>query len=483
MRFLLWGTGSSAKRFMNTWGNVLLQKDKIECFVDNNVEDKSEYFGFLVINPNKIKEICFDKIVILSAAVDSISYQIVNELHIEKQKISSMIDLMNYLFNHNNLYELQDRKIGIYGDFKESLACESVPVSLMDQVYKIESNIAGELDCVIALNHQLDKENAFEQWELRKKKIAEELNISEKIIFPEDVFELYSFMMRLQFHGQFINRSKNSNKMLVVLAGYKEFLYEVVFDRLKQFCDADIDVCIATSGKYSKEIDEICEKNKWSYLSTKENNVSLVQNIAISKHPHAEYIFKLDEDIFLTKNYFNNMIQALEHAEKGNYNPGVIAPLIPINGYGYSRILEKMNMFDEFEKRFGPINCLLGRSNLVISDPNVAKFFWTKDLGFDIDDMNEKFSHEPKVELACGVRFNIGAILFRRCIWEKMKGFTVVHGSNALGQDETQLCSYCVSASCPVMVSENIVVGHLGFGPQNSEMKVFFEKNKQLFKI
>jgi hypothetical protein len=110
---------------------------------------------------------------------------------------------------------------------------------------------------------------------------------------------------------KFDNRSKNRGKMCYVLAGYKSFLYSVVFARLAKFLDEDIDVCIISSGMYSKELSHICEEHDWSYLSIKKNNVSLAQNTVIRLHPSAEFIYKLDEDIFVTAGYFKKYMTVI----------------------------------------------------------------------------------------------------------------------------------------------------------------------------
>ena len=298
----------------------------------------------------------------------------------------------------------------------------------------------------------------------------------------KNVQKKYKHCARLKYHGNFIDRSRNKNKLCIVLAGYKEYIYDAVFGRLIKYLDDDIDVCIITSGKWSDDIANICEQEKWSYLSTKENDVSLVQNVAIHLHPNAKYIFKLDEDIFITKDYFKKMYLALEDAKKGLYNPGVIAPILPINGYGYSRVLSKLGLEQEYIKRFGKIKCSTTTKDAIQSDPSVAKFFWGEDhIIPSIDYMNEKFSHEPIKEYACPIRFSIGAILFERSLWEDMNGFRVVKGTNSLGVDEADMCNFCCFSSRPLMVSENIVVGHLSFGPQNSEMKKYFQNNKKMF--
>lgn len=181
---------------------------------------------------------------------------------------------------------------------------------------------------------------------------------------------------RLQGKYHFEDRSRGCNKLCIVLAGYKEYLWLTVFGRLKRFAPEDIDVCILSSGKYSQELSRICAENRWSYLSTQENQVCAIQNIAIYKFPNAEYIYKLDEDIFITENYFENMMRAYDHAREGVFEPGVIAPLIPINGYGYVRILRKLNLMDEYERRFGKAKYSMGKECQLESSLEAARFFW-----------------------------------------------------------------------------------------------------------
>ncbi len=278
----------------------------------------------------------------------------------------------------------------------------------------------------------------------------------------------------------FIDRQKGSDKLCIILAGYKEFLYPKVFGRIIKYTPKDIDVCIVSSGKYSDTLADLCEKNNWSYLSTKKNNVSLVQNIAINLHPNAKYIFKLDEDIFITENYFENMIKAYEHS-KARYNTGVIAPLIPINGYGHMRILSKYNLTDKYSAMFEKPVYAAGSDRQIESNPEVAKFFWG-DGGFvpDIDEMNRQFQQNAQEERACPIRFSIGAIMFERSLWEEMNYFTVYSGVG-MGCDEVDICTYCCIKSRPLLVSENIVVGHLSFGKQNKAMEEYFHIHKDRF--
>lgn len=292
---------------------------------------------------------------------------------------------------------------------------------------------------------------------------------------------------RHRIHGKYVfeDRAKGSDRLCIVLAGYKEYLYPAVMGRLKKYTPADMDVCIMTSGLYSEDAAKLCADNDWSYLSTKKNNVSLIQNIAIHLFPKAEYIFKLDEDIFITEGYFENMLRAYHHAEGGDYEPGIIAPIIPINPYGHLRVLEKFNQLETYIKLFEKpkYSCDFGKE--FYKNPNAAKFFWGEGSYLPtIDEMNGRLSREPLQELPCAVRFSIGAIVFKRDFWELFGRYPVplfgLFGGN-VGTDETCICSFCLLHSRPVMVTENVVVGHLSFIPQNAVMKDYYLKHPEKF--
>ncbi len=289
---------------------------------------------------------------------------------------------------------------------------------------------------------------------------------------------------RLNGEYTFEERSRGTQNLCIVLAGYKEYLYSSVFGRLKSFAPEDMDVCILTSGKYSREISDICAENQWSYLSTEKNQVSLIQNIAIARHPNAEYIYKLDEDIFITENYFENMMRAYNHACEGDYQPGMIAPLIPVNGYGHVRILRKLNMMEEYERRFERAKHSIGVNWQLETSLEAARFFWGEDgIVPSIDEMNAHFSREKLEERPCPMRFSIGAVLFARELWQQMEYFPVCRGSSGIGADETYICQYCFSHARPIMVSENVVVGHLAFMRQNAGMKEYYLSHPEVFKL
>ncbi|MBR2743808.1 MAG: hypothetical protein IKE01_00725 [Clostridia bacterium] len=297
--------------------------------------------------------------------------------------------------------------------------------------------------------------------------------------------EIINKKKRVKGKYTFIDRKKNYEKLCIILAGYKEFLWEDVFGRIEKYVPDDVDVCIVSSGVFSENLKEIAEKNEWSYLSVKQNKVSLVQNIAINLFEKAKMIYKLDEDIFVTENFFNKLYETYENVEKNsNYRIGYVAPLLPINGYANVIVLKKTGLTEKFEKLFGkPYHDGCGEEPIIMN-PDIAKFMWgdQNDELKDIDNLDRIFSKEKFSYSVCPIRFSIGAILFSRNFWEEIGRLYVGPGNN-MGKDEEQICEYCMIKSRAMIVSENTIVGHFSYGPQTNEMKKYYQEHREIFRV
>lgn len=282
---------------------------------------------------------------------------------------------------------------------------------------------------------------------------------------------------------KFEDRKKNLSKVCIVLSGYKEFLWDIVFERLEHFVPDDVEVCILSSGLYSERLSDIAEKAGWSYFSTKVNDLTLVQNMVIRLYEQAEWIYKMDEDIFLTEGCFEKLMQAQINVEKNEpYRIGFVAPLIPVNGYGHIRLLDYLGKRQRYEQLFERVYYGCYPESMLEKNIAAAQYMWG--LGGEIpqlDELNSMFSEEWKYSV-CGVRFSIGFILLHRSIWKAMNEFPVTGGID-LGADEVDLCKYCIVYSKAMIVAENTVVGHFSFKQQASDMREFYEKNQELFRI
>ena len=314
--------------------------------------------------------------------------------------------------------------------------------------------------------------------------------VVKKIIGPKKYESLRnkknSFLKNRNVKGSytFISNKKNYEKLCIILAGYKPFLFQTIFDRIRKNVPNDVEVCIVSSGIYSEELKNIAQKFQWSYLYTKRNCVTLAQNLAIKEFSKAKYIYKLDEDIFVTKGYFETLMKTyVECNENGEYKVGFVAPTIPINGFGHLSVLKRFNLVEYYTNKFEKPLYAAGVDRMIESNPEVAKFFWGEGNFLPtIDVMNKTVQKDEFNYVACPIKFSIGAILFNRDTWEDMGYFKVKNGP-CMGVDEEQFCTYCMSQSKAIIVSQNTIVGHLSFGKQNKTMENYFYSHKDYFDI
>ncbi len=268
---------------------------------------------------------------------------------------------------------------------------------------------------------------------------------------------------------RFIDRSKKKDRLIVVLAGYKSYLWPSTFVRLEKYAPADADVCVASPGKYSGELEAICQKNQWSYLYVSRNSPGVALNKALQLHAAADYIYKLDEDILVGKNFFQSLYEGYHYAwKKSLLEPGFCAPVLNINGISYIHLLELLSIEEDYKKKFGPLFVRCGDLP-VHADPEAAYWLWKQSLPFD--KTSEIFSSTPVSYTACNTRFSIGAILFRRNFIYSIGGFKSSWSPGVLGVDEDFLCRDCVAFSRPMFIIKNVFAGHFSFGPQEVFMK------------
>ena len=300
-----------------------------------------------------------------------------------------------------------------------------------------------------------------------------------KKIYFEDR-NVISFARRYKFE----DRSKGSDTVCMILSGYKEFTWDIIFDRIKKFSNEEMDICIVSSGLYSEKLSKIAEDNNWSYISTKRNSVTLAQNTVIKLFPNAKWIYKLDEDIFVTKNFFKTLKNTYtEVQENGFYNVGFVAPIIPINGYSHVVLLKKLGLVDYYNTNFEKVKYAAGSERMIESSVDVAKFMWGEGEKIPhIDDLDKKLNESDFSYSSSPIRFSIGAILYHRSLWEDMNYFKV-DITKGMAVDETQICEYCMSKSKAIVIAENTCVGHLSFGLQNNVMEEFFKENQDRFLI
>jgi len=272
------------------------------------------------------------------------------------------------------------------------------------------------------------------------------------------------------------NRSRGHQRLVLIVAGYKNTLWDIILTRIAKHTPLETDVCVVCPGKRDSRLEKICSENEWSILCTRENQLALASNIAIKEHPQAEFIHKLDEDIVVSDHYFLE-IESTYHYVKSidEYEIGFVAPTLNVNGFCYRKFLDFINpqLKNCYLLEFGDFrsSCM---NTSAWSNPDAAKFLWNNSLPFD--KTSEKFLSRPQGFDICHHRFSIGAIFFHRKTWKEF-GYFSRAGEGELGAEEADLCAFCCDTSKAMLVAHRVFAGHVGFGPQSKLMIPWFKKN------
>lgn len=278
----------------------------------------------------------------------------------------------------------------------------------------------------------------------------------------------------------FLDNRKNSDKLILILAGYQEYVWDDVFGRIKKYAPIEYDVCVVSPGKHVDKIYEMCCKNKWSYLSVKANKLAMALNTAIKLHPQANYIFKLDEDIFVCEHFFDGLVDLhMQVVREGIYKVGFVAPTMNINGASYRYFLKKIGRLAEYEEKFG-IAAVTCDEHPVYKSGEAGLELWKYSL--PLDATSKSFYESENGYFTAPMRYSIGAIMITRERWNDAGGF-ISSGNGQLAWDELCLCAYCFNYSASIIVSKNIFAGHFGFGPQKKTIVPFYNENKDLFGV
>lgn len=357
------------------------------------------------------------------------------------------------------------RIIAIADNFKYTFwkQYQNIPVIQANELRELDQSSFIVLFAVLyseAVKRQLEAYGVREIYNLR--------NLSEETLTQS---------CKLPYH--FINRSRGKKFLCYILAGYEPVLWENTLARIKAFQSEVVDYCLVSSGKYDKALDELAEKNQWSYLYTMENQVCFIQNQVIACHPQAEYMIKMDEDIFIGKHFFQQMIQEFLRIEKeGDYRIGFAVPVIPLNCSGYVPYLKAIGMKEEFERQFG--RAYKSRFSAIQSVDKTAEFLW--DTMDSFDEMAGRFLQRDGFSV-CDCYFNIGCIMYTRKRWLMMGKWPEKAGESGMGMDEAYIYQDNVEKDLSVYEIHSVLAGHLAFGHQKQQMIEYFQNNREKFAI
>ncbi|SEF67716.1 hypothetical protein SAMN02910276_00819 [Butyrivibrio sp. Su6] len=311
------------------------------------------------------------------------------------------------------------------------------------------------------------------------------LNAWDRTVYFEDLTKKYIRLCSCK--TRFENRKTASRKLLYILIGYKDFLWGDTIQRVREFCPCDIDVCLLSSGLYDVRLSEIAKINGWSYFSTDINNTLYAQNLMLAEFTEKDLIFKMDEDVYVTKNVFGKMSAFFEKMKDlGELKVGFVSPMVPLNSSSYI-FLEEFDLKEKYKKEFSR-NLYYGgdiASPDIRVDSRFPMFYWSID---NIDLLNNRAeSHGMERYRLISGRHAICFILFSREFYNSMGGFEL-DGINGNGcdwkdGDEFQIMQHCINFGYYGVMLLNSVCGHFCYSKQEKEMMEFRNKNQRYFEI
>jgi len=282
----------------------------------------------------------------------------------------------------------------------------------------------------------------------------------------------------------FDDRARGHATLLIVLAGHKAELWPHVFPRVAAHTDAaSVDICVVCSGlaPAAEEARRLAAERGWSFLQIEEDLLAHAQNMAVSCFPRAEWIAKLDEDMFPTAGWLEALHDVHRRVEEeGKYRVGFVAPVIPVNGFGYRLFLELTGKLDDYRAAFPEhpprsAGLHVGAS----TSPPVAEWLWRQSS--PLDARARELSRLAGEYTLCPHRFSIGAFLMHRSTFDDLGGFAVSKWPGTLGYEEWQLCQWCADQSRVIVVANASLVGHFAFGPQWAHMSGVLKREPALF--
>lgn len=183
--FFIWGTGKVAKRFVMNHYNDFFRDNSIVGFIDNSSEmHKKQIFDISVISPNQIGQYTYDYILVASSFDEEITHQIIEELHIPKEKILHMYNIYIFMYNYwETNYNLSKKRILYIGNKKLYKQRKDIYIN------RFGLNIIGGVDID---NLELIRKYEYDYVFLANLTMISSLKIKNKFFFEKDIIAILS---------------------------------------------------------------------------------------------------------------------------------------------------------------------------------------------------------------------------------------------------------------------------------------------------
>lgn len=227
--------------------------------------------------------------------------------------------------------------------------------------------------------------------------------------------------------------SVNKPKILMLLTSHRLDCFKLTMDFLfasGSLPDFDRVVLMLNGvvGKHRQYVDDLMSGHpeiQWDTVAGPRGKgafVANLQNETVRRYPGSLY-FKIDEDVFVSKNWHTKMLAAYERY-CGDDRLALVTSLIPNNAMGFYHLLQ---MFPDLSNEYGTLFDAEKTSRCdgpVWNNPSMAEWIIRKFL--DIEEANRRVEQcvadgaDPFVKFA--ERFSINCLLYDYRHWQELGG-------------------------------------------------------------
>jgi GT2 family glycosyltransferase len=188
----------------------------------------------------------------------------------------------------------------------------------------------------------------------------------------------YNFYVKKEY---FIDNMQGSNAIIMVLTGKYPDLWSVSLRRIYEY-GRGLDVVLVNAGGFHRELAiNVARDYGFSYFESYPNNYVAAQNYFLARYARSNLVIKIDDDVFVTKNTFRNMLQAFQKLKDSGVDIGFVAPVLNVNTVSYYYFLKTLGLLEEYKRLFEePVVFRESTKQIIWRDPAAAKYIWEKSL-------------------------------------------------------------------------------------------------------
>lgn len=285
---------------------------------------------------------------------------------------------------------------------------------------------------------------------------------------------------------------KDYEALELSLAAHMKFAPSGVVFYILQNCRGDYDSerTLGVAERYEylypgrvKVVDTISPRP--AYLAIKE----LLKSADFKNY---DYICKVDDDAFpLTSGWLEKLSKEYFRLnELYGQQVAYTAPLINNNTWGFARVVEVMDLFEEYKNEVAVVHYSgsgskispriinsadkieKGSHGTIWGYSHIAKWLHTKTT-YNPEKFVEKTADLLEVEVDNKERFSIGCIFFEKTLWFEMDDGGV--------DDEHALHMYCASKNKKIFAIQSIPFVHLAYYSQREAMRELVEELRPIY--